>query len=335
MQNTDPVWDHVEARKPAFIELSDQVFDTPETLYREFRSAAAHRRALADQGFRITAAPAGIPTAVIGEAGEGGPVIAILGEYDALPGLSQQPGVAEHTPDGGGRRRAMAAATTCWARPRCWPPRRSRTGWPKPACRRGCAITAARPRKAAPPRPTWCATGCSTMSTPRSRGIPASFTAVNEARSLANTRIDFTFHGKAAHAAGRRSWAAARWTPVELMNIGVNYLREHMPDDARVHYAYLDAGGEAPNVVQARATVRQLIRAQGPGRAAGLVARVRKIADGAALMTETRVETRVFSGSRTCSATARWRRRCRRARPPGPGALRRGRPPSRAGSRRR
>jgi aminobenzoyl-glutamate utilization protein B len=79
------------------------------------------------------------------------------------------------------------------------------------------------------------------------------------------------------------------------MNIGVNYMREHMPDDARVHYAYLDAGGEAPNVVQARATVRQLIRARDNKGLRGLVERVRKIAEGAALMTETRVEARVVS----------------------------------------
>jgi aminobenzoyl-glutamate utilization protein B len=68
-----------------------------------------------------------------------------------------------------------------------------------------------------------------------------------------------------------------------------------MPDDARVHYAYLDAGGEAPNVVQSRATVRQLIRARDNKGLRDLVGRVRKIADGAALMTETRVEARIVS----------------------------------------
>ena len=125
---------------------------------------------------------------------------------------------------------------------------------------------------------------------------PATFTAVNEAVSLANTRIDFTFHGKAAHAAGAPELGRSALDAVELMNIGVNYLREHMPDSARVHYAYLDAGGVAPNVVQARATVRQLIRASTLPDLRDLVARVRKIADGAALMTETKVTSRVFSG---------------------------------------
>lgn len=125
---------------------------------------------------------------------------------------------------------------------------------------------------------------------------PATFTAVNEAASLANTRIDFTFHGKAAHAAGAPELGRSALDAVELMNIGVNYLREHMPDSARVHYAYLDAGGVAPNVVQAKATVRQLVRASTLPDLHDLIARVRKIAEGAALMTETRMTSQVFSG---------------------------------------
>lgn len=295
MQNTDPVWDHVEARKPAFIELSDQVFDTPETLYREFRSAAAHRRALADQGFRITDAPAGIPTAVIGEAGESGPVIAILGEYDALPGLSQEPGVAEHRPiaaggdgHGCGHNLLGAAALLAATAVKDW---LAANGIAARVRYYGCPAEEGGAAKAYLVR-----AGLFDDVDAAISWHPAAFTAVNEARSLANTRIDFTFHGRAAHAAGAPELGRSALDAVELMNIGVNYLREHMPDDARVHYAYLDAGGEAPNVVQARATVRQLIRARNLDELRGLVARVRKIADGAALMTETRVETRVFSG---------------------------------------
>ena len=90
---------------------------------------------------------------------------------------------------------------------------------------------------------------------------PSTFNAVQHGHSLANSRIDFTFHGKAAHAAAAPHLGRSALDACELMNIGVNYLREHMPDSARVHYAYLDAGGVAPNVVQAKATVRQLVRA--------------------------------------------------------------------------
>ena len=91
---------------------------------------------------------------------------------------------------------------------------------------------------------------------------PAAFSGVNEAISLANTRIDFTFTGRAAHAAAAPHLGRSALDAVELMNVGVNYMREHMPSDARIHYALLDAGGIAPNVVQATAKVRYLIRAR-------------------------------------------------------------------------
>jgi aminobenzoyl-glutamate utilization protein B len=114
-------------------------------------------------------------------------------------------------------------------------------------------------------------------------------------RALANMRIDFTFHGRSAHAAGSPELGRSALDAVELMNVGVNYMREHMPDEARVHYAYLDAGGEAPNVVQSKATVRQLIRSPNNKGLRDLIDRVRKIGEGAALMTETRMEAKVVS----------------------------------------
>ena len=98
MQNTDEIWRLVDAKKQLFEQLSDQVWDTPELCYTEFRSCAEHTALLERQGFRVTKNVAGIPTAVMGEAGEDGPVIAILGEYDALPGLGQESGVAEVKP---------------------------------------------------------------------------------------------------------------------------------------------------------------------------------------------------------------------------------------------
>src|SRR5579871_5786742 len=98
MHNVEEIWRLVEAKRLPFCALSDQVWDTPELNFTEFRSAAAHRAMLEREGFRVTSGVSGMPTALIGEAGEGGPVIAILGEYDALPGLSQHAGTAEHAP---------------------------------------------------------------------------------------------------------------------------------------------------------------------------------------------------------------------------------------------
>ena len=96
--NEHPVWPHVERNQELLRVLSDTVWAMPETCYNEARSTAAHLAELKHQGFDITENLAGIPTAIMGEAGSGGPVIAFLGEYDALSGLSQQADIAEQKP---------------------------------------------------------------------------------------------------------------------------------------------------------------------------------------------------------------------------------------------
>ena len=98
IQNSADIWERVEAKQDAYIALSDRIWGMPELNFQETRSSAEHVAMLEAEGFRVTRGLAGIPTAVMGEAGEGGPVIAILGEFDALPELSQEAGVAEHRP---------------------------------------------------------------------------------------------------------------------------------------------------------------------------------------------------------------------------------------------
>ncbi|AHV93776.1 peptidase dimerization domain protein [Bordetella holmesii ATCC 51541] len=119
---------------------------------------------------------------------------------------------------------------------------------------------------------------------------PGSFTGLFSQATLANIQVRFIFHGRAAHAGHSPHLGRSALDAVELMNVGVNYLREHMPTDARVHYAITDAGGLSPNVVQARAEVVYLIRARNNNEAADLYRRVRNIARGAELMTECRLE---------------------------------------------
>src|SRR5437764_1893797 len=294
MQNTDEIWRLVDAKKELFEQLSDQVWDTPELCYTEFRSCAEHTAMLEQQGFRVTRNVVGIPTAVMGEAGDGGPVIAILGEYDALPGLGQEAGVAEVKPlpgDGHGHgcghnllgAASMLAATAV----KDYLAARGIKGRVRYY---GCPAEEGGAAKGFMAR-----AGVFSDVDLAISWHPAAFSGVNEAISLANTRIDFTFHGRAAHAAAAPHLGRSALDAVELMNVGVNYMREHMPSDARVHYALLDAGGIAPNVVQARAKVRYLIRASDVAGMNALVARVAKVADGAALMTETRVESQVGS----------------------------------------
>ena len=294
MQNTDQIWHLIDQKHPPYLALADQVWGTPELAYGEHRSAAAHLAMLEQEGFRITQHVAGIPTALMAEAGTDGPVIAILGEYDALPGLSQEAGVAEPRPlpgdgvgHGCGHNLLGSAALLAAAAVKDW---LAATGTPGRVRYYGCPAEEGGAAKGFMVRAGAFADVDIAIS-----WHPASFSGVNEAVSLANTRIDFTFTGRAAHAAAAPHLGRSALDAVELMNVGVNYLREHMPDSARVHYAYLDAGGIAPNVVQARAKVRYLIRAADLAALNDLVARVRRVADGAALMTDTAVSTQVVS----------------------------------------
>ena len=294
MQNTEEIWRLVEDRQQPFIELSDTVWGMPELAYNEHRSVAEHKKVLEAHDFRITENVAGIPTAIMGEAGEDGPVIAILGEYDALPGLSQEAGVAEHRQipgDGHGHgcghnllgAGALLAATAV-------KDYLAKNGIKGRVRYYGCPAEEGGAAKAFMVRD-----GAFKDVDIAISWHPAPFAAVNEANSLANTRIDFTFVGRSSHAAAAPHLGRSALDAIELMNVGVNYMREHMPSDARIHYAYLDAGGIAPNVVQGKATVRYLIRATDLPGLRALVERVRKIADGAALMTETTVTTKTVS----------------------------------------
>ena len=121
---------------------------------------------------------------------------------------------------------------------------------------------------------------------------PGAGNGVNGTGSLANFRVFFTFHGKSAHAAGSPHLGRSALDAVELMNVGANYMREHMIDQARVHYAVTNSGGTAPNVVQAEAQVLYAIRAPKVTQVKELYDRVCQIAQGAAMMTQTTVDIR-------------------------------------------
>src|ERR1700760_4793237 len=294
MRNTEEIWRLVDAKKDDFEGLSDRIWGMPELCYGEFRSCAEHTAMLEQQGFRVTQNVAGIPTAVMGEAGEDGPVIAILGEYDALPGLSQEAGVTEPKPlpgngygHGCGHNLLGSASMLAAAAVKDYLETHGIKGRVRYY---GCPAEEGGAAKGFMAR-----AGVFSDVDIAISWHPSSFSGVNPANSLANTRIDFSFTGRASHAAASPHLGRSALDAVELMSVGVNYMREHMPSDARVHSAILDAGGVAPNVVQAFAKVRYLIRATNLPELSKLIERVRKIADGAALMTETRVTAQVIS----------------------------------------
>jgi aminobenzoyl-glutamate utilization protein B len=295
MRNSGEVWEIVEAKRHAFFELSDRVWEMPETNYEEYRSSDEHAHLLENEGFRVTRGIANLPTAVMGEAGEGGPIIAILGEFDALPGLSQVAGLAEERPmvEGGnghgcghnllgsGSMLAAAAVKDYLAK----------NGLKGRVRYYGCPAEEGGSSKGFMVR-----TGVFDDVDIAISWHPAAFAGVNNPISLACNEINFHFSGRASHASATPHLGRSALDAVELMNVGVNYMREHMPSSARIHYAVTDTGGSAPNVVQARATVRYLVRARDLPELNSLVARVKKVADGAALMTETTVRSRIISG---------------------------------------
>jgi aminobenzoyl-glutamate utilization protein B len=295
MKNSDAVWGLVDEKTAAFADLSDRVWDIPETNYEEYRASEAHAEQLEAEGFRITRHLAGMPTAIMGEAGQGGSVIAILGEFDALPGLSQVAGLAEPrevVPGGNGHgcgHNLLGAGSMLAA----------------------AAVKDYLAANNLPGRIRYY--GCPAEEGGSSKGFmvragvfddvdiaicwhPAAFVGVNNPISLACNELNFHFSGRASHAAATPHLGRSALDAVELMNVGVNYLREHMPSSARIHYAVTDTGGHAPNVVQARASVRYLVRSRNLPELLELVDRVKDVAAGAALMTGTSVRSEIISG---------------------------------------
>ena len=293
--NKHIIWEYVEKLEPRFHALADQVWSTPETCYGEHLSMEAHYSELIHHGFKVKQGIAGIPTALIAEAGTKGPVIAFLGEYDALAGLSQHSDIFEEKPvkkNGNGHgcghnllgSAAMQAATSL----KNWMTETGTEGiiryYGCPAEEGGAAKTFMVREKAFKDVDiaiTW---------------HPGSLTGVVRGSSLANCRVDFMFEGRASHAAGAPHLGRSALDAIELMNVGVNYMREHMPDKARIHYAIIDGGGISPNVVQSKGRVRYVVRDENTPKMLKLLERVKKIARGAAMMTETKVKIKMLAG---------------------------------------
>jgi len=294
-KNKNPIWDFVSFHQKRFQELAYKVWSTPETCYTEKLSMSAHADELKYHGFSVTKGIANIPTAVVGEYGTDGPVIAFLGEYDALAGLSQKADQFYQEPikkgengHGCGHNLLGSASMQAAVALRDWLRDSNLPGVVRyygcPAEEGGAAKTFMVRDKVfedVDAAITW---------------HPGCLPGIVKGSSLANCRVDFTFEGKASHAAVSPHLGRSALDAIELMNVGVNYMREHMPDKARIHYAIIDGGGISPNVVQAKAKVRYVVRDETTPKMMELLERVKRIAKGAALMTETRVKTKILAG---------------------------------------
>ncbi len=298
MEVTQRVSEMVEARRRAFIELSDELWGKPELRWSEFDAVEAQIAEAEREGFRITRNVGGIPTAFVAERGSGSPVIAFLGEYDALAGLSQESGCTSRRPDPEapadighgcghnllGSASLLAASVTAEYL--------SNNNLEGTVRYYGC------PAEEAASGKTYIAkAGAFDDVAAAVTWHPSSTTKVTRHLSLAYCQAYFHFRGVAAHASAEPERGRSALDAVELMNVGVSFLREHMPLDARVHYAIVDAGGPSPNVVQPVASVYYIVRAPTVPAMRHLYERVKRIGEGAALMTDTTLDVEFDGGS--------------------------------------
>lgn len=289
----------IDKNKDVFTALSDKIWEYAELSLKEFRSAEEYLKTLSVLGFETESEIAGIKTAFLGKYGKGRPYVAVLGEYDALSGLSQVGGIAykkEREKGGNGHgcghnllgAGALAAAYGI-------------KEYLKQTGKKGTVFFFGTPGEEG-------GAGKAFMAKKDIfRQMDAALTwhpsDVNEVTTgTCNSCIQvlYKYKGVASHAAGNPEHGRSALDAVELMNTGVQYLREHTKDDARIHYAIVDGGGLSPNVVQPTASVLYMVRSKLVKDALALLARVDKIADGAALMTETEYD-RVFIDG--CSGT--------------------------------
>lgn len=287
--------DHIAEKASLISDVANKIWDYAELSLQEERSAALYCRVLEDEGFTVTKNVCNISTAFTASYGSGRPVIGILAEYDALSGLSQVGGSLvreERTPGGTGHgcghnllgAGAFAAALGVkhWL---------EQTRKPGTVILYGCPGEEGGASKSFMARDgVW-------------RSLDAALTwhpeDVNEVRTGSTNsciQVQYQFEGIASHSAGAPELGRSALDAVELMNIGVQFLREHTSDKARIHYAITDAGGRSPNVVQPRATVLYMVRSNRVSEAVELQKRVDDIAKGAALMTGTTFKRTFIDG---------------------------------------
>ena len=275
-------------------ELALDLWEHPELGLHEERSSRRLQEALADAGFDVEAGVGDMPTAFVARYSAGdGPTIGILGEFDALPGLSQavsteREPIEAGAPGHGCGHNLFGTAGV------------------------GAAIAVARALDRGDAAGEVRFYGCPAEETLVGKTFmardgafddldaavtwhPRDHTAPQRGGSLALDSLSFRFEGESAHAAASPEAGRSALDAVQLLNTGVEYMREHVPEEVRVHYN-VQEGGKAPNVVPAEASVWYFVRAPTRDGVERVTAWLREIADGAATMSRTEVSERYYTG---------------------------------------
>ena len=293
-QSTKPALDDVvKAHADSSWEMALKIWNWAEVGYQEKRSAALLADAMEKGGFKVERGVAGIPTSFIASIGSGKPVIGILGEYDALPGLSQQAvSVRQARPDVtaghacGHHLFGVASASASLALGQ-----QIRDGTLKGTLRfYGCPAEEGGSAKAFMVR-DHLFDDCDAVL----HWHPSSQNAAGNESSQARIAAKFRFHGTSAHAAAAPEAGRSALDALELTNHAAELLREHTPDFTRIHHI-TTAGGSAPNVVPDFAEAFYYIRHPRGEVVQKLYARLLKCAEAGALATETRLETEYLGG---------------------------------------
>ena len=286
----------IEEKAPEILALSDKIWEYAELSMLEHRSTAAYVELLTAEGFQVETNLCGIPTAFSGSFGSGKPRIGILGEYDALSGLSQQPGVAEKRPlveDGCGQgcghnllgAASLAAAIAIKEKIAAGKLQGTVIFYGCPG-EEGCAGKTFMARD-----------GLFADLDAAITWHPGDTNEVTTGSNAACLQMVYEFSGTAAHAAGNPWDGRSALDGAEMMNMGVQFLREHMEPKCSIHYSIADAGGISPNVVQPKAKLVYMVRAETVRKAKALLARVNDAAKGAALMSGTSVTWHQLDGT--------------------------------------
>ncbi|WP_424236735.1 M20 family metallopeptidase [Bhargavaea ginsengi] len=285
---TQFVKNYLQKRKNYFEDVSEFIFRHPETRFEEYESAAFLADQCEQEGFQVERGVGNIETAFVATYGTGKPVIGFLGEFDALSGLSQEPNTASPQPwetdtgHGCGHNLLGTGAFAAACAAKAYLEENNLPGTVKFF---GCPGEEGGSGKTFMVRE-----GVFEDVDLAYSWHPSPTNSIMSKSSLANYQVFFRFKGITSHAAASPHLGRSALDAVELMNVGVQYLREHIIDSARVHYAITNTGGISPNVVQAQAEVLYLIRAPKVNQVEDIYKRVIKIAEGAALMTETELE---------------------------------------------
>lgn len=293
-KDIDVALKELESKSEMYRDIAFKIWDWAEIGFQEKKSSDILQKTLKDAGFAIESGVAGMPTAFVAEYGSGYPVIAILGEFDALPGLSQKAVPVKESADGiaghacGHHLFGTASAGTAIAVKNWMIANKPKSGTVRFY---GCPAEEGGSGKVYMVRE-----GLFDDVDVALHWHPDEQNDASAGAALSIKSVKFKFHGSASHAAWSPHRGRSALDAVEAMNFMVNLMREHIPDAARVHYAITN-GGSAPNIVPNLAEVYYYIRHNNNQEVQDLFERIKQAGEGAALGTGTTMEVEVTGGS--------------------------------------